>query len=341
MRATLRDTAQQETLERLGFVVVPFFDEESMEELSLVHERLGEAPDDPRMALFFSFHSQSREYNMAVADALHPIVRRRTETLFADHEPTLATFITKWPGPNGGFGPHQDPTIVDERSFRGVNCWIPLVETGIRDGRDNGMVYVVPGSHRFEKNMRVPNINESVFSELDDAIMRHGVGAPVKLGEAIVFDNRVIHYSMPNETETPRVAVVIAMRPREATCVLCLDDGSGSIAMYAVPDDTLTPVPVYMQPGWKPRGEPIARFDSGEAVTPEEFEQMCASVGLGSETELASPPSASSSIHPGSFCAFCGSSEGLSDSDRIGRSKAQLLCSRCEVERESAYAGGS
>src|SRR4051812_30944470 len=159
-------------------------------------------------------------------------------------------FITKWPGPNSGFGAHQDPTLVDERRFRGVTIWIPLGDTGVVDGRDNGMLHVVAGSHRFTDGPRTRDVDDFAFAGLEDDIAtRYGVGVPTRRGEAIVFDNRLIHYSMPNETDDPRVVVSLGMRPSEASCVALRRNADGLVDLYEIDEDhymSLVPAALYL-----------------------------------------------------------------------------------------------
>ncbi len=334
MRTTLIDPEQQRTLDEFGFVVVPFLDDEHLVHLAALYEELGTAPDDPQLALYFGFHSASLDYKRAMGAAIRPVVAQRCAEVLDDHVVYLAIFITKWPGPQSGFGPHQDPTLVDERSYRGVSVWAPLQPTGIIDGRDNGMLHVVPGSHRFADGARVRDIDQSVFSPHEDAILkRHGVGVPTRPGEAIIFDNRLIHYSMPNETDQPRVVVSLGMRPSEATCVLPRSDGAGRIDLYPVTDDSWIEVTASVVEGWTPPDAPMAKVDPPSAViTAERLQELCDAVGPAPHTVPANRPSTgidADDVNPGAFCAFCGTSEGFGELDRAGRGRAQLVCARC------------
>lgn len=331
VEVTLRDQRHEAVLDRYGFAVVPFLDDETRERLSRVHDELGSAPDDPRRALNFAFHSQSIHYKRAMEALIRPIVASSCEATFVDHVPYLSTFITKWPGPDSGFGPHQDPTLVDERRFRGVSIWTPLEATGVANGLDNGMLHVVPGSHRFAEGPRVRNVNESVFAEYSDIVVdRWGVGVPTRPGEAIVFDNRIIHYSMPNETSTPRVVVSLGMRPAASACVLPRGSDDGMVELFEVDDETWIEVLASAVPMWDPPSPPIAKLapPSGPSSVVQ-FEGWCAAVGSAPGTV----PGRRSKLglEPRAFCSFCGSIDGLGEESRNGRGNAQLLCAACSA----------
>lgn len=340
LRTTLLDPHQEALLERYGFARIPFLDADGIASLRAVHERHGAAPDDPGVALYFGHQSKSIEHKRAVSDALRAVVRDRVAQVFADHDMYLTMFITKWPGANSGFGPHQDPTLVDERTFRGVTIWIPLVDTGVIDGKDNGMLQVVPGSHTFVQGPRGRDVNVSVFAEHEaDIVERFGVGVPTRLGEAIVFDNRLIHYSMPNESDEPRVVVSLGMRPREASCVYLRENAAGHFDQYAVDDDWFIEVNAAGVDLWQPDAAPEATLEPiREVLTRDRFAALCEAVGHAPGTvPRYVPASGAGAVNPGSFCAYCGTSVGLEDRDRTGRGKAQFLCASCSAELAAKF----
>jgi ectoine hydroxylase-related dioxygenase (phytanoyl-CoA dioxygenase family) len=88
---------------------------------------------------------------------------------------------------------HQDMTLVDETEFTGINIWCPLIDLT----KTNGVLYVLPGSHRLFPTYRgssIPNIYENVY----DVIENYMIPKFLKAGEAIIFDQSIIHYSPPN-----------------------------------------------------------------------------------------------------------------------------------------------
>ena len=296
-----------------------------------VWEDVGPAPDDPRVALYFGFHSMDLAYKRAVRDALAPGRRTRPVTVPSlDHVVYLAMFIVKWPGGDSGFGPHQDPTLVDERRFRGVSIWTPLTPTGVgADGRDNGMLHVVPGSHLLTEGPRVRNIDESVVAPHEQVLMdRYGVGVPTGLGQSIVFDNRLIHYSWPNQTPASRAVLSLGMRPSEARCLLPRGCDDGRIALHEVADETWIDIAASAVADWDPGTTAIATLDPPTPLDECVLDAARHAVGEVPDTVPGRHPRVEH-IDPGVFCAFCGASEGLETTDRSGRGRAQLVCAAC------------
>jgi Phytanoyl-CoA dioxygenase (PhyH) len=328
-RPTLVDPYHQAQLEQFGFAVLPALDADLLGAVRDAYAALGPAPDDPQRAINWSFHSRSAEYKRSVKEELLPLVGPVLESMLVDHAVYLTTFITKWPGPDGGFAVHQDPSLLDERRFRGVTIWIPLEDTGIVDGRDNGMLWIVPGSHRFSPALRLPDVDKFQFADHEAAVLeRHGVGVPTTAGEALVFDNRVLHYSMPNETDEPRVVLSFGVRPSEAACVHLRSVGGDLLDLYEVPDDFYIDVLPAEQHLWQSPDPPIAQLRAVEhRWSGEEFDDLCEAVSPVSRPTVS--VRTSTWRDPGLFCALCGSTEGLDDHLREGRNNAQLVCASC------------
>lgn len=329
-RRTLQNPDEQRHLARFGYVVVPFLNPEALEAVATTYERIGRAPDDPQISLTWTFHSQSSDHKRQVADQIAPLVKERVNEVLDRHTIYLTTFITKWTGANSAFGPHQDPTLVDERQFRGVVVWMPLGATGRTDGVDNGMLHVVPGSHLFNSSLREQNVNSSPLRELDDEMVAsHGVGIPTRPGEAIIFDNRLIHFSRPNLSDEPRVVLSLGVRPDEGSCVLLRPDGD-RLDLFEVSDDFYIDVLPAERHLFTPESAPLASIPAnGAALTTEQFEAQCDQVERPIGIVAPTPPSGS--LHPGVFCHLCGGSSGLSAEDRRGSANAQLVCTTCEA----------
>ena len=337
-RPTFRDRTLETSMERFGYVVAPPIDADLLEAARRLHAELGPAPDDPGRTINWSFHSRSDEYKRTAHDRLLELFRPYLADLLDDHVPYLATFITKWPGDSSAFAPHQDPTLVDERFFRGVTIWIPLEDTLAAGGVDNGMLHVVPGSHRFSRSLRVQDVDQFEFAAVEDLIVDEvGRGVPTSAGDVLVFDNRVIHYSWPNESAEPRVVVSFTVRPSETTPVLLRSSSPGTVDLYRIHDDFYLDVLPADQHLWDP-GRPA------DAVLPAPnvafdasgFLEFCTSVDPAPGTVDAVVRRRVAWRDPDPACHLCSSTIGLDETSRAGRNNAQLVCARCRSELEAA-----
>ena len=319
--------------------MLPLFDTTTLDELRTLARDVGPAPDDPQLALNWSFHSRSDDYKVSLKRLL-PLAQPALDRAFTDHVAYLTTFITKWPGANGAFPPHQDPTLIDERRFTGVTVWAPLDDVDVR----NGMLHVVPGSHRFSKALRLQDVDTTPFAGLEQEILEHhGRGVPLDAGEALVFDNRLLHFSLPNVSEGPRLVLSFGMRPQAGRCTVVLPVGDDQLGIHEVDDDFYVDVLPASRDHWRPTAPPVAvvpRVD--EAWTAEHLAALCAAAGEAPRAEVVTLPD---DVHDGAldtgvFCALCGSTEGLTTADRSGRDNAQLRCPDCEASLAAVRAHG-
>ena len=83
--------------------------------------------------------------------------------------------LVKWPGQDGAMGTHQDWTFVDERRFRSVTVWCPLVDVEQR----NGALELLPGSHRILTHARcspsLPETYQDPLAGLGDGDQRRKI----------------------------------------------------------------------------------------------------------------------------------------------------------------------
>lgn len=322
------DPDRQRELEEFGFTVLQGLDPAALEAARRASSTAGPAPDDPRRALNWSFHSHDEDHKRRVSRSLRDEVWPTIESCFDGQTPFLSTFITKWPGPDGGFAPHQDPTLVDERTSVGVTVWIPLRDVD----QDNGMLWIVPGSHRIPGGFRVTDVDQFPFADCEkDILGEHGTGIPLDAGEILVFDNRVIHFSLPNVTQAPRVVASFGLRPADGPNTLARLTGD-TVEVHALPDDFFIDVEPSEQHRWQPTGPPLFTTPADRRRwEPSEFGQLCRSVPLPPRAVRPGPDLPTWS-EPTAFCALCGSDRGLAATDRTDRNNAQLICPDCQGE---------
>ncbi|MFM7063532.1 MAG: aspartyl/asparaginyl beta-hydroxylase domain-containing protein, partial [Actinomycetes bacterium] len=177
-----------------------------------------------------------RAVNTLLGDALDDLVAER----FDGYTPFLHNYLCKFPGDGSDLYLHRDWMYVDERQGHHTYvCWVALEDiTG-----HNGQLRVLRGSHHLDPMLRGTDLVAPWLSHtatIEDRLL----SVPLRAGECIVFDNRLVHASFTNYTDRPRVAAAVGMRPDDADLVHFrrLDDASA--ARYDVDDDffcTATP----------------------------------------------------------------------------------------------------
>jgi hypothetical protein len=91
-------------------------------------------------------------------------------------------------------------SLIDESRFTGINIWVPLIDLTIK----NGTLFILPGSHRLFPTYRgssIPEFFDGVMDELIDYL--HPV--IIRAGQAVIFDQSIIHYSPPNYSDEIRI----------------------------------------------------------------------------------------------------------------------------------------
>lgn len=212
-RRTFASTALQRRFERDGYVVVDLLDQEALESLQLGYDALDHRLewDSPfangfHTTIFDPRSHHRRDVLATVEDHLGPALDR----LLVDHRVFFANFTVKASG--GGPVPvHLDWTFVDERRFRSATVWCALADVGT----DGGALGVEIGSHRSTDYIRAVNQRDyDQQAERGDPSRRTLVG--LRAGQAIIMDNRTIHFSAPNSSPHLRVAATCVIAPREA-----------------------------------------------------------------------------------------------------------------------------
>lgn len=199
-----------------GYVVVPFLNKIQIEELNRVYRSCYPNGVEGFFTTTFANNVAHRE---KVNCSIREICENRIEELFKDYKIFFSSFIVKAPGKESELIMHQDMTLVDESIFSGVNIWCPLVDLN----EENGAIQLLPKSHRLIETYRgssIPDIYDDIVPELK-TIMKPLF---LKAGEAVIFDQSIIHYSPPNLSENERPVINTFVAHKDARIKICYWD---------------------------------------------------------------------------------------------------------------------
>jgi len=203
-----KDPALQERYARDGYVVAPFLAPSELAELLGRYQNLPRV-DDP--GFFASLYTSNATYKRLAHAALAGLGERLCATFLDDYEVLIANFVTKRTGDRSLMPPHQDWSFVDESRQASINLWLPLVDVSTQ----NGAIYLLPGGQRLPFTVRgtlVPN----AFAEVGGLNWENLTYLPMRAGEVLLYDHRLVHASPPNTTPEVRVAAAMAALPRTA-----------------------------------------------------------------------------------------------------------------------------
>lgn len=197
MLPVFRDENHQREFEKNGFIILPFYTPQEISELEALYYRLH--PKDEQ-GFFPSTFSNNKQYRTEADSEIRRIGSRSIEQYCKDVKVVCGSFIVKAPGPDSGMCVHQDMSLVDESRFTGINIWVPLVDLTI----ENGTLFVLPGSHRLFPTYRSSSIPE-FFSDVMDDMIDYLQPVIIKAGQAVFFDQSIVHFSPPNFSNKIRI----------------------------------------------------------------------------------------------------------------------------------------
>ncbi len=204
-----RDDALQAQFEKDGYVVVPFYNQEEIKALTTLYRELH--PKDEK-GFYPSTFSKDKKYRTTADKEIVSVGSRSMEHLLVDYKVVCGSFIVKSPGPESVMELHQDMTLVDESKFAGINIWCPLVD--LTD--TNGALEILAGSQRLVPSYRGSSI-PTIYAELQNEIKSIMKPLFLKAGEAVIFDQSILHYSPPNISDDIRIVTNTFFAHKDAT----------------------------------------------------------------------------------------------------------------------------
>jgi Phytanoyl-CoA dioxygenase (PhyH) len=202
--------AHETHFQRDGYVVISGFAAEVIEETEgmfwrTAHDQVQEG-----------FH-HTLELDLEVRAQVHAFLTERYAQKLREVVPAFrsvfSVFVSKGRGDDGLVWPHQDSSFVDERTARSLNVWIPLTDTTAK----NGALGVVKGTQRLPHTIRGTNVNPEMLSP--DQVAPYLTLLPMRAGDAVIYDHRVVHTSAPNRSQCVRAAISMHLVPDDAKLV--------------------------------------------------------------------------------------------------------------------------
>jgi len=211
-----------------GYVTMPLLSSEEVAALrAFFHETHPTVPEGFHSSSFSTDRSEKERVNARVEEVFGP----KVGALFQPIRKLGSCFLSKSPGPQGEMPIHQDWTVVDESRFCSVTIWCALQDTDER----NGAMQVIAGSPRFSDALRSPTLDDP-FRHLHAEMRADLRNVPLRAGEAIIFNQALLHASPPNTGTEPRIAVTYGLIAQEAELLFYHRNEEERVEQYAVPD---------------------------------------------------------------------------------------------------------
>ena len=202
----LADSNPHARLRRDGYATLPVLNGDQIRALERVfYACYGEAPP----AFFSTSLDENHPRRSRIDREIKEIAGSLIKGILPGYEVRMASFVAKGPGQESKVDLHQDYWFADYRKDLAFNVWIPLVDVDTT----NGCLKVVEGSHSVFQSI-VPTMCPTPYEHLRAVIeSEFMVPVPLKAGEAIVFDGRLMHGSYANLSNEVRLAMSCVILP--------------------------------------------------------------------------------------------------------------------------------
>ena len=214
----LRDPALQAELAERGYFKVRLL---AAEEAAALEARLaelrpeGDFTSTDESGKGFDYHASYLDSDKAYRDRADALVRAefapRIDRVLDDYVILMGGFLVKPPGA-GDVKLHMDWTMtVDPEEVR-LNVWCPLID--VDEG--NGALRVVARSHKLVPHIGAPHTPSYCRASVD-ALKARSTSIRLAAGEAVIFDNSLLHWSPPNESGSVRPVAGFTCVPAAST----------------------------------------------------------------------------------------------------------------------------
>lgn len=207
-KAIFKNEELQAQFERDGYAKLKLFDAAEIHDLNALFKNY--IPNDVQ-AFFSSSYLDDFELKSEMSNKIAAIIEAKVKEHFVNYRLIGAAFLVKGIGKQSEMPMHQDWTIVDETKYFAANVWIPLTETT----EANGTIEVLKGSQNWNEVLRAPTL-PFYFEGHQERIRPKLTAIEAKIGEVVVLNQAVIHYSKPNMSNELRPAITCGLISQEA-----------------------------------------------------------------------------------------------------------------------------
>lgn len=232
MRNTFKDITLQKEFESKGYILIDsFLTPLEVNELRTWYDI---NYHDEFFGFHASMHSLDFDYRRKVHSKIATVFFQKADNLLSSYRPVVGNFTVKESGVESFFDFHLDWSMLNEKKARSITIWVALEDTNAK----NGNLWILEGSTHLGNTWRCSsglqlfadsriNFNEKKFEK---KIL------PMKAGDAIIYDHKLIHGSPANMSGTKRMAINLAMLPKEISS-LHYHVENDIIKIYEIDDD--------------------------------------------------------------------------------------------------------
>lgn len=157
----------------------------------------------------------------------------KLDTLLNNYTYFYGSYFVKESGEQGDCVAHQDWTCTQEPECASITVWCALQDVDTT----NGCLRIFPFSHHLKNYIRGRHLPD-YLSATSSLIHRYLLKPiPLKKGQAILFNQRLVHGSTANSSSDLRIACGLVAAPAEQKLIHYVGDGSPQVKMISAAND--------------------------------------------------------------------------------------------------------
>lgn len=217
MRNVFRDSGLQKEYVSTGHITASILSPAEISEILREMEKL--QPNDKfspisstgEVTFHCSFLDTNKDYRRQVYDLISRVFTPHVERYLDDFWILNCNFYVK-PTCCGIGIVHQNWPVLANLDDTTVTIWCPLMDADA----SNGTIEVVSGSHKLVPHVEGPHPNVPTYVKpfCKTVIDKFLMSIPIKAGDALIFDDSLIHSSGKNNSNLPRIAIQILCVPK-------------------------------------------------------------------------------------------------------------------------------
>lgn len=243
-----RNRSLDRRFRRQGWVVASLWDPSVVDGLVQLHADADLGGSD---GYYVSMGSPAIPDRARVDAEVRSVLAPAILDLLVGYEDFVGTLVVKQPTGDSLVDPHQDGTCHDDSVVPGVVAWVPLTPMDSA----SGYLRVLSGSQRCFPGVLSTPPTPTPYQQCREELLAALEPVEVELGQALLFDSRLLHGSSTNRSGRMRLAGYLRFKPVESPLQhYWYDEGAKQVFGYEVPPDFF----VGHQWGQEPAGRPFA-----------------------------------------------------------------------------------
>jgi hypothetical protein len=225
----VKDPTISERLDKDGYIILDFIDSDKIRDLNEEYRRLFQT-SKTSIGRFTPMEHTNPESKRYIHEFIIQKIKEELDQYFIDYQTPIASYFVKYANSPGDLSWHNDASILLNTHLEPhLGIWCPLLDVN----EENGAFCLIEKSHKYCHSVFLDGLQwpflpyDSLFNQTKKVI-------PLKAGQIVLFDLRLIHHAMPNKTIQDRIVFCVRLTHLKSKyySFKCLDYDSNSVTVF-------------------------------------------------------------------------------------------------------------